>query len=538
MPDHNKAHGFSATPTRIVIFIFIALTLIALMGLAISKKTDQNRQNKQAQQQPREIVTISPHTIVYGTWTANSSAIIAYDLSTGWEGVIANLPVNIKKVTVSSPTTIIYINKTDNRDHGKEIVQYNLLTQQRNVIYKATDSFGIDDYVVSPDFKRIAVWEVQVNEQSGTLLNGRSRVYSTIVGETGKNIIYDETVILANPIRYPLAILNDGTIFSDKFLPNDGAGWAYGMSVSNFIGTEKSDISSMQNGTYGTKPVLSPDGKYLAFSGYDGGRGMGTAEIDGFRRALLNSNTVELLDVDTLERKKLPNLSSSNFYSAVSWNSDSENLLVSSNNRDPNQTGTFNYNLATNTLQLNSPDISPVQEYIILQQLSPELWLVGTKNPSSTALGNLGDVYDSPFSSLSVYNTQTKEVTLLETASELIQYISVLPATSFGSFQLLLEETPPSQEVIPLKTFNVKSDLATIREKQQTNRNTLSVNPETGETTMLEDNNLPRCEEFSIAQITQICGNTPNTQVGSTQVSYQKCSENIIKTNRSSSICY
>lgn len=539
MPVPNKFQDFSSTPTRIVIFIFIALALIALMGIAISNRQTSNNQNNSPAQKPREIVTISPHTIVYGTWTTNSTALIAYDLSTGWEGVIANLPVNIKKVTVTSPSTLIYINGTDNKDHGKQIVQHNLLTQERSTIYEAENSFGIDDYVISPDNKRLAVWEVQMNEDSGVLINGRSRVYSSLIGESGKNLIYDEESTLSNPVRYPRAILNDGRIFSDRFLPNSGTGWAYGMSVSNFIGTEKQDIESMQNGTYGTQPVLSPDGKYLAFAGYDGSRGSGTIEINGFRRAIVSSNTVELLDVETLQRERISNLSSNNLYTDVSWNDNSDNLLISVNNRDPEQTGMFNYDLLTNTLRIDQ-DQTLVEDQMVLRHLTHDLWLVGTKNTSSTTLGNLGDTYDTPYNAFSIYNLQTHEISRLETVSDLMQLVSIIPSTSFGSFQLLLEETPPTNESLQIKSFNLKSNLAPVREAQQSDRISLGTNPNTDGNVITEDTSLPKCKDFSETQITQTCGTPPPTGAGNTEAwtSYQKCSGNIVRTNRSSGVCY
>ncbi|HRN96415.1 MAG TPA: hypothetical protein PLD54_03140, partial [Candidatus Levybacteria bacterium] len=335
MPVSKTFHDVTSTPTRVVIFLFVALALIALMGIAITQRSSRTSPDKDTNAIPKEIVTLSPHTLIYGSWDTNQSLITAYDLSTGREGIIAVLPLNIKKVTVTSPNTLIFINETlGAQDHGREIVQYNLTSKTQETIYQVSDGFGIDDYVISPDFQSIAIWEVQLNSESGTLLDGKSSVYTTKIGSQTKNVIYEESVSDTNPARYPRAILNDGTVFMDKFLPNSGAGWAYGISVSNFTGTEKQDLANMQNGTYGTQPVLSPDGKYLAFAGYDGSKGSGTTDVGGFRRALLSPNTVELLDTSTRQRIKQENIANTNIYTSIKWN-DASNLFVMSQGANP-----------------------------------------------------------------------------------------------------------------------------------------------------------------------------------------------------------
>ncbi len=466
MPAHTKNRDFSGTPTRIVIFLFAALTLIALMGIALSNNPE-TKNDKKPLPITKEIINISPHTLIYGTWSANSSLVIAYDLSTGKEGIIASLPANIKKVTVISPDSLLFINNTDDRDHGQEIVQYSLTSQKSSVIYRASDGFGIDDYVLSPNFKRLAVWEIQVNAESGTVMGGKSRVYTALTGESGRNIIYDEAVTPSNPVRYPQAILDNGTVFMDRFLPNSGAGWAYGMSISNFIGTQKEDIAVMQNGTYGTRPVLSPDGKYLAFAGYTGSNGDGKSEFNGFRRALVYPNTVEILDVTTLERERLVNLPQNRIYSSVAWNNDSNNLLFTIQAPTEQNSGLYNYMLENNSLQ---PIVTPAEssdEYLI-QDLSSTAQLIGVHNTNPTATGNLGSTYATPYLSFSIYNPQTKEVTQLSTVSNLMQLIGVFPATSFGSFQSIIARKQEEGNDLQITTYQVKSQLAPIRTTQQT----------------------------------------------------------------------
>jgi len=467
MPVSQKLQDFAGTPTRVVIFLFVALVLIALMGIAITQrggKTTPTKNNPNAIK--KDIVTLSPHTLIYGSWTSNRSIITAYDLSTGREGIIAVLPVNIKKVTVTSPNTLLFISSVANaQDHGREIVEYNLLSQTQKTVYKASEGFGIDDYVISPDFHTIAVWEAQLDKEVGTLLNGKSRVYTMKLGEETKYIIYDESVSETNPAHYPLAITNNGTVFMDRFLPNSGAGWAYGMSVSNFNGSEKKDLDSMQNGTYSTQPVLSPNGKYLAFAGYDGSKGSGTSEVEGFRRALVVPNTVELLDTTTYERIKQENIPNTNIYPVIGWN-DNTSLFVVSQGQNTENTGTLSYNIETNVLSQSNTPKTDDEQYLV-QELSDSAWLVGHQDASPSLSGNLGETYEAPYTIFSIYNPQTKKLVKLHTATELKQLIAVLPATSFGSFATIINIRQPNENNLQLKTFSVKSELAPTREEQQ-----------------------------------------------------------------------
>src|SRR5690606_38515679 len=76
--------------------------------------------------------------------------------------------------------------------------------------------------------------------------------------------------------------------------------------------------------------------------------------------------------------------------------------------------------------------------------------------------------YEAPYTSLSIYNPQTKQTTNLRTATELKQLIAVLPSTSFGSFTTIIEDSQPSEDNLQLKTFSVKAELAPTRSVQQT----------------------------------------------------------------------
>lgn len=445
MEPNAPVSSASPSPQRSSKTILVVVLVLAILGAAVSytvlRSTPPSKQEEEEQAQQDEkqaddsFQAIAPNVIIYGSWRGEKSVVKSFNLDTGGKRVLARLGTAVKKVHVLSPDELLYIDKTDNRDHGRSLVVHTVSTKKENTVYKADQGFGIDDYVVSPDKRYVAVWEVRFSEGSGVLAGGSSRVYSLDLDSSQKkNRLYDDVQVGETPVHYPRAILNTGQVFLDKFLPNSTAGWAYGMSVSNFTGTQKQDITTMQNGTYGTQPTLSPDGKYLAFAGYDGSQGSGIQVVDGFRRALLRSNTVELLDTQTLQRQKLANVPNTNTYSYVAWDAVSGKLIYNVLSRSPEQMGLYAYDLAVNTaskLNLGNPaDSSPTNT--LASYLSNGALLIGTLDTADTSEGNLGDAYAAPYTSFATITQGTEatgdispqEIEMRDSMMQLIQVVS------------------------------------------------------------------------------------------------------------------
>ncbi|MDP3988225.1 MAG: hypothetical protein Q8P80_03720, partial [Candidatus Levybacteria bacterium] len=413
---------------------------------------------------PAQFSPISPHMIVYGTWSGSSSNIKAYDLSTGKTYVLAKLPSNVKKVSILSSDKLIYINDTDDKDHGKEIAIYSLATKQSTTVFKANRGFGIDDYVLSPNKKYLSDWEVSFLGDSNALRGGRSQVYSVDLSTPNvKNQIYDE--IANTPIHYPLGVTDSGEIYLDTFLPNSGAGWAYGMSTSNLNGSSKQDIANMQNGTYGTQPTLSPDGKYLAFAGYEGTDGKDVT--NGTRKAILNPNTVELLDIKTNQRIKIQPDSPAQ-YSALSWEKESDNLSFLKVSNQNNESGFYLYNPGSQTTKKIN-NLGPKQ--IFVSSLSDEKILLAEFDSSLSTFGNLGSKYSMSFTKIFTFNPINSQIKTLDLADSFIQYITLTPSSFFQNTKLEEESTflsTPGKRSLQLETFTFKPSLATQRIEQQT----------------------------------------------------------------------
>jgi hypothetical protein len=438
------------------ILLFTTITLYSLSQLGPSN----NDADQTAKTIDEEIVNLASNTLVYGTWTGSESMILAYDLSTGKEGVLAKLPSNIKKVSVLSEDTLIYIKDTDVRDYGREIAKYTVSTGISETLFLSAESFGIDDYVLSPDKKYIAIWEVQPNSESGVLANGNSRVYTAQISTPNqKNLIFDE-LSQNTPVHYPLAILDTGTVFMDRFLPNSGAGWAYGMSVSNFNGTEKQSLANMTNGTYGTQPVLSPNGEYLAFAGYTSTSSTsGVLENRGFRQAVLTPNTVEIMNTTTYQRQIINTDIPNAMYNTIKWDENGQNIYYTavSNNLDAN--GDYAYSLVGNIVSKKTDS-----DELLVDALNSTMVLVAEDTQTTEPLGNLGDTYRSAVTQLSVRNTNTGKKVMLPLSSNMTQVIETVPNNYFTHISPI--ESSGANK-LQIGTFTAKPTLEPKREEQQ-----------------------------------------------------------------------
>lgn len=429
----------------IIAFIVLLLLLSLIGSIARNSHHGQNTSIKPTPKLSnlgkkavgsKQIIKPKSQTLVYGTWTSQTSVIRAVDTATQQESTVATLPLTIKKVGILSNNELIYIDQTDSNDYGQMISIFNRQQQQITTSIPADPNFGIDDYMLSPNKRYLVMWELMLAKDAQTLQGGESRVYSVdLTQPTVTNQLYDEQITTGTPIHYPRAILNNGTVFTDRFIPNDpngGAGWAYGMSIVNFDGSDKQDISSMTNGTYGSQPSLSPDGKFLLFAGYDSSKGSGTSVKNGYRQALLTPDTVELLDTNTLKRYRLPNLSTSNIYSDVQWDNQTSNVIISELSPSSGLTGIFNYNLGS--LQMTQIPLPTINGTIFgyISELINNKTLIGIQSTNSSNLGNLGPTYSYAYTQLALLNTNGK-YSGLSVEDPYVQYITILPQNYFNN---------------------------------------------------------------------------------------------------------
>ena len=452
---------------RIGFFAFL-FTVVALTGLIGFSAFNQNQEQKEKTEEKKTkestFTPIAPYTLVYGYWKDDQSIIESFDLSSGRQYQLAQLPPNIKKVTVLSPGRMIFINETDNSDHGKEISSYDLSSKLTTPIVAASQGFGIDDYVVSQNKRYMAIWEVSFLPSSEILLGGTSRIYTLdIQNPSKKNLLFEEISSVGVPVHYPLAITNSGQVFLDQMEPNSGLQWARGMSVSNFDGSQKEDIASMNGGTFSTQPAISPDESQFAFGGHEGSAPSGAAR---FQTAILNPNTVETLDTNTKARFKIPGVLASSKYPYVDWDPATGNLIYKMISTDTANTGYHLYDKKTSA-SYELIKTGNDQSMSVISTLDKNRILLAKRDISLSAFGNLGPKYGFAITGFYVKDDQKGSTEPLPISKNLVQFIAFLPSSYFDSIANLKTVVESERKQLQLETFTIKPSLAPTRLIQQ-----------------------------------------------------------------------
>jgi hypothetical protein len=478
---------------------FIAFLLLFIVGTSfVVKKAADNK--KEPTTIPEKNVSFGEGTLVYGYWASDSSVINALDLSSGKQLLLATLGKDIKHVRVSNNHTFFYINKTDAHDYGNELVTRDIEKNTDTQIIKADANFGIDDYVVSPSGEYAAVWEVGNNSQNTQFAGSPSRIYNVSTRSGMKHLIYDESSENGKTVHYPLAITDNGTLFTDRFLPNSGAGWGYGMSVSDFAGTDKKDIDTMKNGSYSTQPTISPDGQTFAFAGYSGTNG--AEVVNGFRKALTMPDTLELFDVATMQRRKIPSGMSDAIFSALHWDNFSGELFFQAVQKKNGEVKTSTYSYSPRSNQIEKlPDVSQLD---FLSSVGDRQFIAGQKFQDDSGVGNLGPSYTQSINKLYIVNTGTILQKALPIPQTPLQFISVLPSKYFPVVDKNGKSLVTSDQQLKLQTFDIKPTLAPKRLTQQSEPLPPPVNAPPAAP-------LPQCRDITYPQCNQLLGTNYST---------------------------
>lgn len=433
---------------KLLILIIGAVIFVGIIGLlgaflSAGNKTQSNVTNVTENETPNQTTTDAQkektlsdpkaydNLLVYGTWNGQRSILKGVDLTTQKTKQIASLPDASKKVFFLSPTSIIFMDQIDRYDHGRQIMIYDLKKKLPQLsIPTSASEFGVRDYVLSPDKKYIAIWEVSLKPPDMSLLGGKSRVFAVDLRRpTVKKLLYDEK-IGPDPVHYPRAILNDGRIFMDKLLPSsspDDPGWAYGVSIVDATGINKEELPYIKSGTYGTQPHLSPDGNYLIFSGYDGNRGEGLTIVNGVRQAILSPNTVEIFDIKTLTRKRFAAFEPINMYPSSVWDPISGKILLTVGSADPESAGFFTYDMTTQELKkILLPSIA-MGAYSFIAQLTDDTALIGIQDKTAPNINNLSDTYPYPYTQVATFDMDSSDVNILKLEDRFVQFVTVLP---------------------------------------------------------------------------------------------------------------
>lgn len=573
-PPLESAASGSRKKILIISTIF-AFIIFAILGFVFFGNTelDNNSITNQAQNSPTNTMTENSNELkaqieedkqkkllpelVYGVWSSENSVIKTYNFSTGATTVLAVLPQDIKKVSILSPNLLLYIDQTNERDHGSRISVYNTQTKQIRVLFNVESGYGIDDYVLSKNKKYISTWEVAFAPNSTILAGGKSRLYAVNIDQPNdKKLLYDE--IADKPVHYPRMIMDNGNVLADTFLPNDpvgGTGWAYGMSFISFDGSEKRDLNQMKAGTYGTQPEPTLDGNYLIFAGYDGKNGPGDEVVNGYRQSILTPNTIELLDTKTFTRSKIAQFNNDDIYTTAGVDKATGQILVTSISKNIDNMGLYRYDLGQKIKTKVDLETTNITGLTLVSLLPENQLLLASTQDADVSISNLGENYSPNL--LQLYKFANGKTEVLKFQDSIIQFITFLPTDNdsvlgLNNREVLAEATAPTDTIyfdqnsnsnkksLQMHSFFVKLNLGQNRLNQQSDNSDLDE-----AVTRLFGNDRQigtRCRDLAAAQCTSQ-GFQPDTtefkqcQIR-TMVTLKTSSMGSLGTGSSPAVCY
>ncbi|MBP6913229.1 MAG: hypothetical protein KBC00_01315 [Candidatus Levybacteria bacterium] len=459
------------------ILIVILLGIINIVSVTVEKNTESRKNEaikKSLTVKNSQTKEKSPNSIVYAFRSTSGVSVGLIDLTQQKEKILTELPKNIKHIRILTPSVISYIANTNSWDYGTQIVKNDTTQKKEVTLFTISDGFGIDDYRISPNGKYLAIWAVKPLPNASQLIGGESRVYSVDTTNNKQYLLYSETSSTTSPVHYPVGVTNNGEVFTDTFLPNSGVGMAYGMSYSSINGEVKTPIQSLENGTYGTQPEMSKDGRYFVFAGYDGSIGNGAEAVGAYRKVILSTNTLDVLDTATREKIRLLNVAPDSITDAQ-WDSLSGNIIYKKISTQQEKTGRYLFDLATKTSKKIdvSKMVAPValddKAYVIEGTDSTQTFIT-RKTPTNTYINNLGADYTLLAEKLYFYDKKTNNIKIFPlSVPSYFQILGFTKENLLGSqvSKNRIAELNEKNYALSLQAIVIEPKLGPIREDRQ-----------------------------------------------------------------------
>jgi hypothetical protein len=416
-PVLNRKKLFVFGGIGVLFFIFLLLFFVQI----VSHKTTNTQSTITPPVQQSETIlsptqpatTQQTQSLIYGVWTSQSSVVRAVNLVNGQMTTLAALPLTVKKISILSKNKLLYIDQIDAQENGKRLSIYNIANKQIETNIPVAQDFVMKDYILSPNKHYLAFWEQALKGK-----DVRSRVYTLdLTRPEVSNLLYDEKTQDNTPVpfHYPRAVLDDGTLITDTVIASESA---KGMSIVEFDGSNKRDISSMQAGDYIGQPIASPDANYIAF--------------------MSANNTVGLLDTKNLRRFILPNLPQNETFTKVSWSTLTGNIVLTMKENSTNNLSLSLYDLEKQkSLSISVPTSDP--PYALVTQVRADTALVGLQSTSQENIGNLGSSDEYAFTQFALVNVgdsangTNTQLHYIATQDPFMQYMTVLEGDYGGN---------------------------------------------------------------------------------------------------------
>lgn len=255
---------------------------------------------------PAAIVSREKTTIYIAEMGRDQSVtLVSAPLTGGDKRVVTKFPTRVKEIKIFGSASLLYIGNPDIAELGDGIWQRSLTDGKEEKVYTPPEKFFIDSYIVSPDRKTLVIWLISPTVDG--FKGGVSRVvlFPLAMDEQAKA---SESLLLEEKIsgltHYPIFISGaTKRLYFGSFSPGGSmTGGVFSLPLSG--GTFRAE-TGLGDGYYSSIPVLSPSGRFIAFTRQTGTAtsnlpGLGNGFIPASER---NGNTLSLYDLTTGEEE-------------------------------------------------------------------------------------------------------------------------------------------------------------------------------------------------------------------------------------------
>jgi hypothetical protein len=230
---------------------------------------------------------------------------------------------NVKSLQSLDQNTFLYLGGLDGMGRGDGV--YRLTNGQESKLIPAPKGFVFDQMYLSPDKQKLVVWEF---EDKFYLRESTSRLvlYKNITSTPRRKVLIEQKGSTGR-VFYPVSWSPDGrTIYADTLDP-DGGGLYHG-----FVGVDAGSGKTtkiLAPDAYSSLPLLSPNGKELAYTAYDpAGPKLATGKPTRLTPLhVLNPNRVKIKNL-TDKTSRSFTLLAPRLYFNLTWGPDSARLAL------------------------------------------------------------------------------------------------------------------------------------------------------------------------------------------------------------------
>lgn len=310
--------------------LLLAALLVGL--LAASRFRGSTRSTTPGPSQPTSPFVDSNATsaLIYGIRLGSHAEVRQINSDGTNDGIVAKLDKGARDVNILNDHELVYIAGVsfDEGQFGRgKRIERAVTSQDPLAVTKLyelpeSESWGIDELIVSPDKQYIAWWEVK--NPPGVLDHSKysSRTYVMPLGGGAKTKIAEESDT-QNLKTKPLFFDSQNRLYLDTVAQNP---YDFFLGLKRFSITGQDLGTVLTDGSYNSFPVVSPDGQYAVYTMYDGTDPKKDAgQLHSTRVTSVNPNTLVLLNLTNDQKTTVGNSSSNAQYDLhIVWSYDSK----------------------------------------------------------------------------------------------------------------------------------------------------------------------------------------------------------------------